>query len=64
MCTPCMPGAFGVQKRVLHTQESELLMAVSHHTGAWNQTKAGGHIAVSIYANWNQIGLNSPTLVT
>ena len=46
-----MPGAFGVQKRVLHTQESELLMAVSHHTGAWNQTKAGGHIAVSIYAN-------------
>ena len=36
MCTMCMPGAFGGQKRALDPLELELQMAVSHHPGVRN----------------------------
>lgn len=39
MCTVCMCGACGSQKRASYTQELELQMIVSCHVGARNQTQ-------------------------
>ena len=39
LCTSCVFGACGGQKRALDALELELQMVVSHHMGAGNQTQ-------------------------